>query len=121
MEWTEGDVVRKIRSACGLTLQDLAGLAGVSLTAVNRLETGHTKEAKRGTLNKIANVFGLSGPDLLGAIPHAIEVSLRTDVRDVIDKRLAQESISKQRSASMNMRVRRRRAGSPSPQRKQTA
>lgn len=67
--WTEGDVVRKLRHVAGWTLKALAAQARVSVTAIHDLEKGHTIEAKRVTLGKIATAFGLTFQELLDLIP----------------------------------------------------
>lgn len=71
LKWHEGDVIRKLRSDCGLTLQELAGLAGVSFTTINRIELAETKEPKRSTLLSLSQVFGIKPSELAEAIPLA--------------------------------------------------
>lgn len=58
--WTEGDLVRKLRSAADWRLEDLAERSGVSTTSIHDLEIGRTKEAKRETREKLAAAFGLT-------------------------------------------------------------
>src|SRR4051794_12561325 len=67
--WREGDVIRRLRMAAGWRLRDLAEASGVDIQVIHRLEIGKTKEAKRGTLTKIAGAFGLSDRQLLDAVP----------------------------------------------------
>lgn len=75
--WTEGDVVRKLRTLAGWKLKQLAELSGVSLTMIHELEVGKTKEAKRATLTRIAGAFGLTLHDLLDLVP---KQAVRLDV-----------------------------------------
>lgn len=67
--WTEADVIRKLRAETGITLARLAKESGVSLTAINRIEKGHTAEATRDTLARLGTVFGLTVDDVFAAIP----------------------------------------------------
>lgn len=67
--WTEGDVIRKLRQIYDCKLEELAKISGVSLTAINRLELGKTKEPTRETVRKIAAAFGLTPAQFSAAIP----------------------------------------------------
>ena len=69
LPWTEADVVRKLRAETGITLKRLAKESGVALKTINRLEMGHTEEAKRATLMKLARVFGMTQDEFFAAIP----------------------------------------------------
>ncbi len=78
--WHEGDVIRKVRTVLGWTLDDLATLSGVNFTVINRIELGKTKEPKRATLAKIARAFGWTPRQILEAVPShpfAIDLSIR--------------------------------------------
>jgi transcriptional regulator with XRE-family HTH domain len=74
VEWREGDVIRRLRTAAGWKLKHLAAASGVDLQVIHRLEIGKTKEAKRATLMKIAGAFGLTDRQLIDAIPKAIDL-----------------------------------------------
>lgn len=69
--WHEGDVVRKLRQAAGWKLRHLHQASGVTIKVLSELELGHTKEAKRGTLTKIAAAFGLSLREFQDLVPSA--------------------------------------------------
>lgn len=80
MSWHEGDVIRKVRTLLGWTLEDLAAVSGVNFTVINRIELGKTKEPKRATLAKIAHAFGWSPRQILEAVPSqpfTIDLSIR--------------------------------------------
>ncbi len=74
LQWTEGDVIRKLRSVVGLTLTQLAAVSGVNLQVIHRLEAGTTKEPKRATRARLAAAFGLTERHLLDAVPPAIDI-----------------------------------------------
>lgn len=78
--WHEGDVIRKVRTLLGWTLEDLAAVSGVNFTVINRIELGKTKEPKRATLTKIARAFGWTPRQILEAVPtqgFALDLSIR--------------------------------------------
>jgi transcriptional regulator with XRE-family HTH domain len=74
LQWTEGDVIRKLRSLVGFTLTDLATVSGVNLQVIHRLESGTTKEPKHATLARLAGAFGLTERQLTDAVPPAIDL-----------------------------------------------
>jgi transcriptional regulator with XRE-family HTH domain len=67
--WHEGDVVRKLRTLTGWTLQQTAARSGVTFNTISRIELGVTQEAKRGTLTKVAAAFGLTARQLADCVP----------------------------------------------------
>lgn len=68
--WHEGDVIRKLRTIYGWTLDDLEERCdGVSFTTINKIELGKTKDPKRHTLDRIARAFGWTVRQLHDAIP----------------------------------------------------
>lgn len=67
--WHEGDVIRKLRVAAGLRLEDLAAMTTLSFTTIAALEIGKTREAKRTTIEKIALAFGLTERELRDMVP----------------------------------------------------
>ncbi len=80
MSWHEGDVIRKVRTLLGWTLEDLAEVSGVNFTVINRIELGKTKEPKRATLAKIARAFGWTPRQIFDAVPtqgFALDLSIR--------------------------------------------
>jgi transcriptional regulator with XRE-family HTH domain len=69
LRWHEGDVLRKLRGAAGMTLEGLAEKSGLDLQTIHRIEIGQTKEPKRKTLTQLAAVFGLTAREFDDAIP----------------------------------------------------
>lgn len=67
--WNEADVIRKLRAETGITTERLAIESRVSISAINRIETGRTADATKPTLEKLAAVFGMSYEDLIAAVP----------------------------------------------------
>ena len=67
--WHEGDVVRKLRQATGWGLKELGERSGVDFTTIHNIEMGHTKEPKRGTLERLARAFGLTWRDIADLVP----------------------------------------------------
>ena len=59
-----GLLVRIRRQAAGLTQQELAGLARVSVGTVRDLEQGRTHRPGRGSVSKLAGVLGLDAARL---------------------------------------------------------
>lgn len=70
-------VMREIRKREGLTLEDVAGRAGLSVAVLSRLERNQTA-AELHTLYKLARVFGMSAADLL-ALAEARMAHRKTD------------------------------------------
>jgi transcriptional regulator with XRE-family HTH domain len=59
--WTtlaNGQRIRELRRQCGLAQAELAGLAGVSLNTVARLERQHRTACRTRTLARIAAALG---------------------------------------------------------------
>lgn len=75
--WHEGDVVRKLRTLAGWTLEEMSERSGVNLNVISRLELGVTKEAKRATLAKVAAVFGLTERQLVDCVPPPAEILIQ--------------------------------------------
>ncbi|GIQ62116.1 hypothetical protein PACILC2_06840 [Paenibacillus cisolokensis] len=59
-----GENIKKLRNRYGLSQQELAEIAGVTNKAVSAWENGH-KEPRMGTIEKIANHFGLRKSSLI--------------------------------------------------------
>lgn len=76
IEWREGDVIRRLREAAGWGLEELAAASGVDLQTIHRMEKGRTKEAKRSTLHRIAQAFGLTERQLRDAIPPSMDLPI---------------------------------------------
>ncbi len=69
LPWHEGDVIRKLRTAFGWTLPELAKRSGINQQTIHRIEKGDTREPKRATLTRIAAAFNLSLPEFEAAVP----------------------------------------------------
>ena len=72
-----GARARKIRQRRGLSLDVVAGMAGISKGHLSRLETGHKSFTRRGLIENLADALGCSPLDLTGTAPVA------TDLRTV--------------------------------------
>lgn len=66
-----GARARKIRHRRGLSLEVVAGLAGISRGHLSRLETGHKSFTRRGLIENLADALGCSPADLTGTAPVA--------------------------------------------------
>jgi transcriptional regulator with XRE-family HTH domain len=58
------DRLRELRTAAGLTQQDLAVKAGLSMSAVAHLEGGRIPDPRLSTLKALARALGVSLDDL---------------------------------------------------------
>ena len=58
-----GEVVRDYRRGMGLTQEELAARAGVSVRCIRKIETGESSVPRPSTLRLLADAFGLSGDD----------------------------------------------------------
>jgi|HubBroStandDraft_3_1064219.scaffolds.fasta_scaffold1554099_1 transcriptional regulator with XRE-family HTH domain len=54
----DGDQLRQSRRQSGLSQADLAGQAGISLTAISRLERQHRASCRPRTLTRLAAALG---------------------------------------------------------------
>ncbi len=69
-----GDRARKIRRRRGLSLDVVAGTAGISKSYLSRLETGRKSFTRRGLIENLAEALGCSPADLTGSAPVAPDV-----------------------------------------------
>jgi len=60
-----GKRIKELREAAGLTQQQLAANAGVSVSIVAQLEQGATANPKHSTITKIANGLGVPVTELV--------------------------------------------------------
>jgi tetratricopeptide (TPR) repeat protein/transcriptional regulator with XRE-family HTH domain len=58
-----GEIVRAHRRRLGLSQEELAGRAGVSVRSIGKLETGRIVVARPATVRLLADAFGLTGAD----------------------------------------------------------
>jgi len=58
-----GDLLRRYRTAAGLTREELAARAGLSARGIGALETGERSVPQRATLERLAEALGLSAPE----------------------------------------------------------
>lgn len=85
VSWSVGDVIRKLRIAAGWRIKDLSAKTGnMDKTVINKLEMGITKEAKRETLAKLAQAFGLTVREMEDLIPGGV---VRLDVPEPLPRR----------------------------------
>lgn len=68
-----GRRIRELRLAKQMSQEDLGKIVGVKRAAVNKWETGETKNLKRDTIAKLSEFFGVSPSYLMGMtdIPNA--------------------------------------------------
>lgn len=79
VRWHEGDVIRKLRTAFGWTIDDLSERSGVHGQTIHRIEVGTTRSPTRDTLDRIAQAFMLTRRELEDAVPRDhVGVPLRT-------------------------------------------
>ena len=64
--------VRRLRELRALSQRDLAALAKLSVTTVNRIETGQRKPMPR-TVRKLAEALGVTPEELITEQPRLIE------------------------------------------------
>ena len=64
--------VRRLRELHALSQRELAALAKLSVTTVNRIETGQRKPMPR-TVRKLAEALGVTPEELLAEQPRLIE------------------------------------------------
>ena len=55
-----GKRIRELRQARGMSQEELGKIVGVRRAAVNKWETGETKNLKRDTIEKLSKFFGVS-------------------------------------------------------------
>ncbi|TMM34432.1 MAG: helix-turn-helix transcriptional regulator [Actinobacteria bacterium] len=58
-----GESVRAFRQRSGLTQEELAARAGVSVRSIRDIEAGRTGRARPGTVRLLAEVLGLAGTE----------------------------------------------------------
>jgi transcriptional regulator with XRE-family HTH domain len=64
-----GDTIKRLRQANGLTQQQLAGAAGLSLSLIAALEQGTADDPKLSTAKAIARVLGVGLDELAADAP----------------------------------------------------
>ena len=64
--------VRRLRESRALSQRDLAALAKLSVTTINRIESGQRKPMPR-TVRKLAEALGVTPEELLAEQPRLIE------------------------------------------------
>jgi len=64
--------VRRLRELRALSQRDLAALAKLSVTTINRIESGQRKPMPR-TVRKLAEALGVTPEELLAEQPRLIE------------------------------------------------
>lgn len=64
-----GNAIREARQAAGLTQWDLAGLSGVTMSAVSKIEQGDVKEPRFFTVVRIAHALGASQDEWASRMP----------------------------------------------------
>ena len=74
-----GKRIRELRQARGMSQEDLGKIVGVRRAAVNKWETGKTKNLKRDVIQKLSEFFGVSPSYLMGMtnIPKADAISVQ--------------------------------------------
>lgn len=87
---TFGDALRRQRMAAGLTQEELAERAGLSVRAISDLERGARHVPRRGTLQLLLDALELSAPErtALEAAARRLEGSLGRKDRDPLDRLL---------------------------------
>lgn len=76
---TMGERIRQLRLEKGLTQEELGEIVGVKKAAVQKWESGLTKNLKRSTIEKLSSFFGVSPSYLMGMseiknlVPHRLQ------------------------------------------------
>jgi transcriptional regulator with XRE-family HTH domain len=60
--------LRRLREAAGLTQQELANQAGLSISAVTQTESGQKKDPRLSTVLALARVLGVTLDELAGGL-----------------------------------------------------
>lgn len=60
--------LKEVRTQGGLTLVQVKERTGLSVSYLSDLERGRTQNPSLGTINKLANCYGMSTTDLLGGV-----------------------------------------------------
>lgn len=71
------DEMRCLRQKRGMTQQELAVLLGVSVSAIQKWERGQAEPNAR-TLQRMADIFGVSMDELCGRTPPETNISVMT-------------------------------------------
>src|SRR5690242_19858740 len=58
-----GALVRAYRRRLGMTQEELAAVAQISVRSIRKIETGDVADPRPSTVRALANAFELSGPD----------------------------------------------------------
>ena len=61
-----GDRIKELRLSIGITQEELGNKVGVKKAAVNKWESGLTKNLKRSTIQKLSELFGVTPSYLMG-------------------------------------------------------
>lgn len=72
-----GDRIREVRLQLGLTQTSVASDVGCNKTHINRIECGHLKNFRIGTLTKIATALGVPISELLAGTEHDVPLTPR--------------------------------------------
>jgi transcriptional regulator with XRE-family HTH domain len=80
LEWHIGDVVRKLREACGLSRNELADRAGIRPNTLGEVER-NVSNFERETLAKVAIALNVTVEGLYAQLP-GVSVPVTTDPAD---------------------------------------
>ncbi|MDT5042666.1 MAG: hypothetical protein QOE51_3651 [Actinoplanes sp.] len=80
-----GTRIRRYRRSRGLSLDQAAGLAGISKPYLSRLERGERAANSRSLLNRISSALQVPVPDLTGQ-PYAARGRARADTRPGVNE-----------------------------------
>ena len=79
-----GQRIRKFRKACGLSQEQLAEKANISVTHMSHIETGNTKLSLP-VLVDIANTLQVTTDELLYEKPLSEKINIKQEISDIID------------------------------------
>ena len=71
VRWHVGDVLKKLRSHMGWTLQQVAAAGGLDVNVIHRIETGFTRDPREDTLERLAVIYGLTLMELRVSVPQS--------------------------------------------------
>jgi len=67
--WHIGDVLRKLRHHMGWTLQQASAAGRLDVNVIHRIETGFTRDPREETLERLAEMYGMTLLQLRVAVP----------------------------------------------------
>ncbi|MBR3942431.1 MAG: helix-turn-helix domain-containing protein [Clostridia bacterium] len=74
-----GSYIKELRTARNLTQEELGNIVGVQRAAVQKWESGKTRNLKRDTIKKLADFFGVDASKFVEDTPNIQPIKMATD------------------------------------------